>query len=146
VTPAPVGRTPSLPPISAELHGDGRHEAGQEHRRPVDGQAVDHFGIEHALAAYALQVDDRRFASHGYGLFERAHLQRGIHRRDERAAQLDAFASDRAEPGQHERHGIDARPQVLDAVLSGAIADSRTHFFNQRRAGRFHSHPWHHRA
>src|SRR5437870_3903336 len=81
----------------------------------------------------ALDVDDWRLAGDGDGFLERADSQIGVDRRDERAAQLDAFALHRTEAGQRERHGIDARTEIDDSILTCVVADDRANFFNQHR-------------
>ena len=50
-----------------------------------------------SAALRALDVDDRRFAGDRDRFLERADPQVGVHRGDERARQLDAFALDGAE-------------------------------------------------
>ena len=55
-----------------------------------------------------------------------ADAQLGVDRGDEVAAQLDAFALDRAEAGQRERHRVGAGAKVDDAVLPGVVGDDRS--------------------
>ena len=121
-----------------------QHEQGVVAARGRDG--LDHLVGQHRLALGALQVHHRRLAGDRDGLFERADAQVGVHADRRRARQLHALTRDRAEPGQHEPHRVDARAQVLDAVLPGAVADGRPHLFNQRRAGRLDRHAGQHRA
>ena len=77
---------------------------------------------------------------------EGADFQIGVDRRDERAAQLDAFALHRAEAGQRERHGVGARPKIDDSILAGVVADDRADFFNQDGACGFDRHARQHGA
>ena len=50
------------------------------------------------------------------------------------------FAFHGTEPGQRERHGIGAGPEIDDAVLAGGVGDDRPDLFNQDGAGGFHRH------
>ena len=105
--------------------------------RPA-GICFDHLLIEDALLRRALHVDDRTLTGDGDRLFERAHAQVDVDRRDERTCQLDAFAADGRESAQAEHHGIGAWPQIDDAVLTAAIGDDRTNLLNQGGARRLH--------
>ena len=68
-----------------------------------DGIVSSDLPVHHALARRALHVHDRRFTGDGDRLFERTDPHVGVHRRDERAGQLDAFALDGVEARQRER-------------------------------------------
>ena len=128
------------PGVAAHVHRavvDARNHRGQERRIAVHRRVVDQFCREDAFAVGALHVDDRRSAGDGDGFLNRADAQFGVHGGDECAAQLNAFALDRAEPGEPERHGVDAGPEVLDAVLARLIRGDGPDFLNQRRARSF---------
>ena len=118
----------------------GDHIGHQRHQvvvSPRRRQRADHVVVHDRLQPHALDVDDRRLAGDGDGLFERPDRQVGVDRGDEGPGQLDAFALDAAEPGQRERHRIGAGAKVDDAVLAGAISDGAADFLDQHRAGDF---------
>ena len=58
--------------------------------------------------------------------------------RREPGRQFDRFALDGAKSRQRKRHGVRARPQLDDLVLSLTIGRNGPDFFNQRRTRRFH--------
>ena len=45
-------------------------------------------------------------------------------------------------PGQRERDGVGAGPQIDDAVLAGAVGDGRSDLLDQRVARRFDRDAW----
>ena len=47
-------------------------------------------------------------------------------------------------PVQRERHGVGARPQVFNRVLTGAVRHHRACLFDERRTRRFNGDAWHH--
>ena len=92
---------------------------------------------QHRLSPGALHVHDRALAGDGDGLLERADPHLGVDRRGERSGQLDAFATEGAEAGQREVDGVGAGPEILDAVLAGAVADGSADFLDEGRTARF---------
>jgi hypothetical protein len=83
------------------------------------------------LLARALHVDGRRLAGDRDRLLESADLHFCVDRRSKRPGQLDAFALDRAEPGQGEGHFVRTGPEVDDPILAGAVAYDRSASFDQ---------------
>ena len=115
----------------ARHHDDHRVVAAHRRDRLEDVVA------QHRLAPGALHVDDRALAGDGDRLLERADAHLGVDRRGERSGQLDAFAPEGAEPGQREVDGVGSGPEILDAVLAGAVADRGADFLDEGRTARF---------
>ena len=108
----------SVPPTSLRPRGlnatmPGMRIARLTRLRPV-GIAATISAVIERCCFRALHVDDRRLAGDRDRLGDVADPQVGVHRGDERAGQLDAFAPDGVEPRQRERHRVGARPQVDD--------------------------------
>ena len=131
--------SPSAPPVfwvcptcaGARLHaGDHRREVRVETAR---GDRVDDFLGHDALGRRALHVDDRRLAGDDDRFLDRADLHVGVDRHVGAADQLEAVALDGVEAGQREGHRVDARPEILDAVLTGAVGGDGTDLFDERR-------------
>jgi hypothetical protein len=120
------------------VEADTRHQRGAALHRPRRGEHVEHLTVEHGLVLRALRVDDRRRTGHRHRLFDGADRQRAVDLRGERALEHDAFALDRMETGQRERHGVGARAQIDDGVPAGAVGDGAAHLFDERGARRFH--------
>jgi hypothetical protein len=89
------------------------------------------------LGAGALDVDDRRFARHGDGFLERADGELCVQRRGEFSRQVQSLALQRAEPGQREVDGVDARPQIDHFVDALCIRHRRAHALDERRTRGF---------
>ena len=114
-------------------------------RREVDTKTtgrngVDDFFGHDPLDVRALDVHDRRLARHGDRLGEGPDLQLRVHRGNEGAAELDAFAFERAEPGERKGHRVGARHQTHDLVLAGAVGDGDARLLDQGRTRRLHRH------
>ena len=107
---------------------------------------LEHVVAHHRLAPSTLDVHDRALAGDGHRLRQAADLQFPVDRRGERPRQLDPFALGGAETLERECDRISAGPQVFDAVLSRAVGDRRSHFFNQRRTGGLDGHTREHRS
>src|SRR5262249_60449339 len=60
-------------------------------------------------------------------------------RRRKRARELDPFPPHGSEPRKGERDRVGPRPQLGDAVLTGAVRQGRPDLLDQCRAGRFNS-------
>src|ERR1700694_5215457 len=88
----------------ADAAARSKNDPGRE-RREVDTETTSRNGINDLfrhdpLDVRALDVHDRRLARHGDRLGDRPDLQLRVYRGDEGAAELDAFAFERAEPGE----------------------------------------------
>jgi hypothetical protein len=94
---------------------------------------------ERRLTTRALRVDDRRFTVTVTVSCKRADAHVGIDRCGERPGQFDAFTLECAEAGQGERDFVDARTEIFDPVLTGAIADRAANLFDQGGATGFDS-------
>ncbi len=87
-----------------------------------------------------MHVHDRSLAGNRDGLLHATDAQIGADRDDLRAADFHAFAPNGRETGQRECHRVDARHEILETILAGAVGDRGPDFFKQGRAGRFNSH------
>ena len=121
----------------------GNH-AGHEHDHgavaPDIGDVPDDLVAQGRLALRALHVDDRGFAADRDRFGERANLELGVDRRDERPGQLDTFAFVGTEPLQREGHRVGSGPEVFNPVLARPVSDHVANLLDQRRAGGFHAH------
>jgi len=102
------------------------------HRQRPDG-----FTREHLLLLNPLHVDDRRFAGDRDGLLQPTDGQVAVDRRREARHQLNAIATERAEPGQRKGDRILTRPEIDNPEPPVAVGRCQPHFFDQRRARRF---------
>ena len=154
-----AGRVPHVEPVNREtaLVGaaavDGklrrrrsRHDVVQvggdagddRHHRVVTADRRDrleHVVVQRHFPFGALDVHDRGFAGDGDRFRERADLEIGVDRRRERPGQLDALALEGAESRQREGDRVGPGPQILDPILPGPVADRRSYFLDQCRAG-----------
>jgi hypothetical protein len=107
---------------------------------------VENLTRQHLRLDVALDVDDRRLAGDGHGLFHRADLQVGIDRRGEVRRQLDRFAFDGRETREGEGQRVDAGPQIFDLVCAVGIGRRRPHLFDECGTRRLDGHARQHGA
>jgi hypothetical protein len=87
-----------------------------------------------------LQIDDRTLAGDRDRFFNGADAHLGVDRRGEACCHLHGLAPDLVEAGQRERHGVEARREIHNAIQARASGCCRPHPLDERRAGRFHGH------
>ena len=121
-----------------------RRESRYEGGHALDGfggrKGFQKFPCHHPLLNDVLNVHDRALARHRDRLLQAADLQFSIDRRCKVACELDAFPLDRAEAWQGECDGVDARPQVDDAIDPLLIGGDGTSLFDEGGTGSFHRH------
>jgi hypothetical protein len=61
-------------------------------------------------------------------------------------ARMPMFALDCDETRQRKRHAVGANGKINDGVLTRAVRDGRSGFFDQHRTGGFHGHSGYNRA
>ena len=145
--------------LARDARGVGRQArrgaAGDVHGRDQQRQVVVLAGrrqrfidvaVDRRRLLDALDVDDRGCLGDGDRLRELADRHLHVDIRRESRGQLDPLAHERAEPGQHEGHGVGARLEGDDAVLAVAVRDGRAHLLDQRRAAGFNRHARQHAA
>ena len=119
-------------------HRDPRHEHRLGPRRAGVDDVVEHLAGEHLDPRGLLNVDQRRLAGDGDGLFEAADLQLPVHRRREVRRDVDVLLDEGREARQAHRDGVAARSQRDDGVPAGAVGDGDAAAFDQHRAGDLH--------
>ena len=93
--------------------------------------------VEDALdASGVLHVDDRRLADHRNRLLQATDAHLGVERHGDAGLEFHAGALDGREAGERVSDGVQARDQVLETELAGAVADGRADLFDQGRARR----------
>jgi hypothetical protein len=96
-------------------------------RREHVEQLVGH----HELLAHVLRVHERCFPADRDHLFERAHLQVGVHRGGEPACEADPVAPQGVEPRQRKRYGIGTGPQIHDVEAALAVRRGHPNLFDE---------------
>ena len=119
--------------------GESAHLLCQRQR--IQRRTGYHFGLR-----CVLHVDDWALTGDGQGFFERADAHFSVDFCGKCAGQLDLITLDRAETGQREGHGIDARPEVDDLVFTVLVREDGADFLNERVAGGFDGHARHYRT
>src|SRR5438876_9687723 len=89
---------------------DGRVAVNHPRGLPGGREGVQHRPREDELLRGAMDVDGGGIPANRDRLLHASHSQLRIHRRGEVRWQLNAFPSDRAEPGQREGDGVEAGP------------------------------------
>ena len=126
---------------------DARHAGQVVAVAAGGGQRSHELVAQHLLPAGAgLHVHHRRRAGHGDGFLDAAHAHITVDGGDTAAAQLDTRSRNRRESLQRKRHGIGARAQIDDLILTTVIGHRRARFFDQRRTRRLNRDPRQHRA
>ena len=128
------------------LHVERGHERCQAVILPSRRNRSDHIVLQSLLSLRALGVDDWSFAGNRDRLLQTADAQLRIDRRDEGPRKLDAIARDGCEPGQCERDGVCAGPQIDDAIPASLVGHSRTELLNQCWTFRFDRYARQHRT
>ena len=129
-----------------ERHLHARHEDRQILERPSRRQFVEDLAGECAALRGRLDVDERRLARHGDGLFDRSDRERAVNSRRERGVQDDPLADGRVEARQRERDLVFAGTERNHAVLSLAVGVDHACALDERRAGRLDRDPGKHGA
>ena len=124
----------------------GIHRRHQGRRDPrgcaLERHLRENFLVEHLRLSRSLDVDSRALAGDRDRFFQGPDAQLSPHRRHDRARQLESFPLDGIEARQRERHRINARRKIDDAVLAVAIGDAGAHLLNQHGARHFNRHAW----
>ena len=125
---------------SAEALANAGNQHAHREGRARARDCRDHLLVYDHLTRCRLHVDGRRFTDNGDGFLEGADLQIDAQRRGGGAGELHPFALDACEPGERERDGVLARPQVDDLIPAVAVSDGTADFFDEHRARGFNRH------
>ena len=123
----------------------GPHDERQQlGRTSARRDRVQRLACDRRLLLDVLDVHDRRRSRDRDRLGHRAHPQFSVHGCGEPGRQFDPVPPERAETGQGERDGIQARPEVDDAVEPLVIRGDGADPFDQGGARGFHGDTRHH--
>ena len=96
---------------------------------------ADNLVAERELTLRTVNVERRCFCGNCDRVAERSDLECRIDGGRERSRELDAVSLNLTQPCVRKPHAVGSRPQVLEAVSAVAVADGRTEFFYELRAG-----------